>query len=297
MVCSSYLPAQIGHYLSLQEFPLYITYDPSKVDDSEMMKNYSSLLSMDKTEFDSIMNWQHKLKLFNYGIYLQEHNLNDSITNYNLKLYLHEAYEIMPRQTCGVLRTMKEATNSKTFTWSEYPFFLNYLDDFDQDSFFLACKVHYPPKTESTTNRDTTSSAIFRLIHSRDQDIRKVDDVEYEKMKILDSLNRRDIDSLWRERGASFSGFTAMEQDVIGLVLHHSTDLDWNLLWIDRFLQARLDKTCRGGQAFSAAIDRHLHPLRGVHRYTDAVKIKYFVEYLKCKYPEEFAKKYGYYQY
>lgn len=75
-------------------------------------------------------------------------------------------------------------------------------------------------------------------------------------------------------------------------VLQHSTDCEWNKKWLVRFLDA-IEKGEYTPTFLDKTFERFFHTETGYCKESKG----FFIEYLKCKYPKEYAKRFGYADY
>ncbi len=129
-----------------------------------------------------------------------------------------------------------------------------------------------------------------------DQKFRGDSIVNWQSQDSLDEKNRMVLDSLFNKNDAFFKQFTIQEIEVFWSILQHSTDCTWNQKWFQRFLDAYQKKEFDGGW-LKLSFERFYHPIEGFCTKQDSIGTKLYIQYIKEKYSEKFAERFGYRDY
>lgn len=249
--------------------------------------------SLDTTEFSS----KQKAKYYQ-GLASCYHYYNkiDS-TKYYIDLSFYHA----PNWVCYWMRAQIIQDVPEAEHWRKmdgYYYFASKLDAKYLENFFNRCKAcgcydKQEKKAETPPKKLTTLDTLLLTLQEKDQRIRKehtLTNAQWEQQHELDRQNRVTLDSIYGIHGfPSLNEVNKESQEVLWFVLQHSTDCEWNKKWFVRFLDAIETGEYRPrflGQTF----ERFFHPETGYCKETKG----YFIEYLKCKYPQEYAERFGY---
>jgi len=183
---------------------------------------------------------------------------------------------------------------NKTILANKRTFFIDDISEKIGDSYLTNCQIC----CKETNSQKRTLSQIENIEYSekleslkeQDQKYRTSDTIIWEFQDKIDFRNRKILDSLYHEHDfPSFKKVSENAQSVAWLILHHSTDCEWNKKWILRFLDAYKDKQIGGG-FLGQTIERFFEPASGFCKNDS----KQFIALLKSKYPLEYGKIFGY---
>ncbi len=209
--------------------------------------------------------WLHGHLAYKYGFI----NAND------IKLVAHAqaAYKINKDRYC------KEYVAIHLDVEEDYPFKPHYLDTHNNEKLsnikqacldeFLSKEIFIRKRKEeekeiAKANSKYNKSYIAALekISINDQQERKKQNINWEVQGMLDAENRMSLDSLYTKYGfpsLDLVGYDAMSNAF--MVMHHSTDCDWNRIWTPRFFKNERDSRNKNIAGFYYF--RHYNPIDG----------------------------------
>jgi len=156
----------------------------------------------------------------------------------------------------------------------------------------ICCKeIKTPKKSKLLQVENMKYSERLEALIEQDQKYRTEDTIIWKIQDKIDFKNRKILDSLYHKYDfPSLNKVSKNAQHAAWLILHHSTDCEWNEKWIIRFLDAYKRKEIEGG-FLSQTITRFYHPTGG---FCEEEKRKTFISLLTNKYPKEYGDLFGY---
>lgn len=153
------------------------------------------------------------------------------------------------------------------------------------------CELFYLSEAADTIVESKRNEYHLALeeIEKRDVLYRKNEIVDWDKQNIIDKQNRISLDSLYAIYGfPSTAALNGNKSSTAWLLMQHSDDCEWVKKWIERFLDAKTNGHTIPDPLFTT-FNRFFDPKSGYCPDSEQ-----FIKNLKSKYPESFAKNYGY---
>ena len=209
--------------------------------------------------------WLHGHLAYKYGFT----NADDS----KLVAHAQAAFRINKDRFC------KEYVSIHLDGEEDYPFKPHYLDSHDDEKLsvikqsclddFLSKEIFIRKRKEeekeiakANSKFNKTYIVALEKISKKDQQERKKENINWELQRILDAENRTSLDSLYVSYGfpsVDLVGYDAMSNAF--MVMHHSTDCEWNRKWTPRFFKNERDSRNKNIAGFYYF--RHYNPIDG----------------------------------
>lgn len=166
-----------------------------------------------------------------------------------------------------------------------------YVENYNQDlNLIITCDSLSQDNSEANSEKENDSLWIpfyeeIELLVESDQRFRKGAKITNKQAQdSLDQINRVKLDSLYNLYGfPSINKVGVIGCDGAWLILHHSTDCEWNRTWVVRSLESYNDGICN---SFSKTITRFYNSKTGFCNFSDnSPKSRDFLIELKTNYP------------
>jgi hypothetical protein len=249
----------------------------------EMNNDYKRLLTYDVTKLTKNSQW---------GYYIRKSFLHLYLNKDSSSYFFNQAFNLDVKGTCRFIHYTDNYYNhlklngikNKDFKW-----FYEDLQFTNKDSIKNVCDnliAILQLKSEPI-------SPIGNIIRERDQKYRS-SKLDWPKQDSLDKLNRNFIDSIYFIN-KDLSVLSEYDLDEFSMVIHHSSDMEWNIKWIEIFFDLKSKRKIKGGQYLGIAINRFFHP-KSREMFPNPKKLKEYIDKLKLNYPE-IAVEYGFEKY
>ena len=225
-----------------------------------------------------------------------------------IEVCINKAFALDSVRTCEMLHFFDKSKKPNLPQWMielepEY-----FAKEFNKEWWAKAVKVCQPiwdkiPIKKKVIEKDTLfTHPVYRIalvaMEKKDQEHRRVlsdkpDNEELWKIQRKNDLeNRQKLDSLF-----ALYGFPTKEKvgkdgaSATWLIIQHSTDCDWNKVWIERYIDIYANGIVSSTEFYPNTIDRFFHPKNG---YCPVEDRKAFIQHLQQTYSEEIAEQFGF---